>query len=161
MTVPHVRRVSGPVVEVDDLDAGMLELVEVGEARLPGEVIALDGKAATLQVYAYTGGLRPGDPVVGTGHPLRAELGPGLLGGVFDGLLRRLSGAGETLRDGGIGATLERDRRWRFTPRMSAGEAVEEGAILGEVPETAAVAFRLTVPVGVRGTVSGSPAPPR
>jgi V/A-type H+/Na+-transporting ATPase subunit A len=76
VSVGRVRRVNGPAVEVDDLVAGMLELVEVGEARLPGEVIALDGNVATVQVYAYTGGVRPGDPVSGTGHPLRAELGP-------------------------------------------------------------------------------------
>jgi V/A-type H+-transporting ATPase subunit A len=153
VTAPVVRRVNGPVVEVDGIDAGMLELVEVGEDRLPGEVIALDGATATVQVYAYTGGLRPGDPVVGTGYPLRAELGPGLLGGVFDGLLRRLSGAGELLLDGGIGTTLDHERRWQFTPAVSAGEVVETGAVLGDVPETAAIAFRATAPPGVHGTV--------
>ena len=152
MSAGRVRRVNGPVVEVDDLAAGMLELVEVGEARLPGEVIALEGSVATVQVYAYTGGVRPGDPVSGTGHPLRAELGPGLLGGVFDGMLRRLSGAGEMLRDGGRGDTLEHDRRWRFTPLVSAGDRVEAGTILGEVPETGAITFRASVPQGVGGT---------
>ena len=116
MSSRHVRRVNGPVVEVDGLESAMLELVEVGEARLPGEVIALDGPVATVQVYAYTGGVRPGDPVVSTGHPLRAELGPGLLGGVFDGMLRRLCGAGEIAARRGLGATLDRDRRWQFTP---------------------------------------------
>ncbi len=153
MSAGHVRRVNGPIVEVDDLAAAMLELVEVGEARLPGEVIALDGSVATVQVYAYTGGVRPGDVVSGTGSPLRAELGPGLLGGVFDGMLRRLSGAGETLRDGGRSDTLEHDRRWRFQPLVSAGDRVEEGAILGEVPETGAITFRVSVPHGGGGTV--------
>jgi len=153
MSTGYVRRVNGPVVEADGLAAGMLELVEVGRDRLPGEVIALDGGTATIQVYAYTGGLGPGDPVVRTGHPLRAELGPGLLGGVFDGMLRRLSGAGETLFDGGRGVTLERERLWSFTPLASVGDSVEEGSILGEVPETAAIAYRVSVPPGGGGTI--------
>ena len=153
MSAGRVRRVNGPVVEVDGLEAGMLELVEVGEARLPGEVIALDGAVATVQVYAYTGGLRPGDSVAGTSNPLRAELGPGLLGGVFDGLLGRLSGAGETLQDGGRARTLDRDRRWLFTPLVAEGDRVEAGAILGEVPETAAITFRVLAPPGHGGTI--------
>jgi len=153
MSTGRVRRVNGPVVEADDLAAGMLELVEVGHDRLPGEVIALDGPTATVQVYAYTGGLKPGDPVARTGHPLRAELGPGLLGGVFDGMLRRLSGAGETLLDGGQGVTLERERRWRFTPLAAVGDRVEAGTILGEVPETAAITYRVSVQPGGGGTI--------
>ena len=153
MSAGHVRRVNGPVVEAEGLGAGMLELVEVGDARLPGEVIALDGGVATIQVYAYTGGVRPGDPVAASGHPLRAELGPGLLGGVFDGMLRRLSGAGELLDDGGGADTLDHDRRWPFAPLVAAGGTVTEGALLGEVPETGAIAFRVTVPHGVAGTL--------
>ncbi len=153
MSTGRVRRVNGPVVEADDLDAGMLELVEVGDDRLPGEVIALAGSVATVQVYAYTGGVRPGDPVTRTGHPLRAELGPGLLGSVFDGMLRRLSGAGETLYDGGRGVTLEHERRWPFTPLASIGASVEAGSILGEVPETAAITYRVSVPPGSGGTI--------
>jgi V/A-type H+-transporting ATPase subunit A len=153
MSAGRVRRVNGPVVEAEYLAAGMLELVEVGESRLPGEVIALNGAVATVQVYAYTGGIRPGDPVSGTGQPLRAELGPGLLGGVFDGMLRRLSGAGELLHDGGQGVTLDHERRWRFTPVVSTGDCVEAGAVLGEVPETGAIIFRATVPEGAAGTI--------
>jgi V/A-type H+-transporting ATPase subunit A len=148
-----VRRVNGPVVQVADLRAAMFELVEVGANRLPGEVIALDGTVGTVQVYAYTGGLRPGDPVRETGHPLRAELGPGLLGGVFDGMLRRLSDAGDQLTDGGIGEALDRSRRWPFAPRVSVGSALQGGAVLGEVPETDAIVHRVMVPHGVAGTV--------
>ena len=90
-----VRRVNGPVVEVEGLESAMLDLVQVGRREAARRGDRLDGPVATVQVYAYTGGLRPGDPVVSTGHPLRAELGPGLLGGVFDGMLRPLAGAGE------------------------------------------------------------------
>ena len=66
----------------------MLELVEVGDDRLPGEVVSIREESSTVQVYEYTGGLRPGTAVVGHGRPLSVALGPGLLGGVFDGILR-------------------------------------------------------------------------
>jgi len=148
-----VHRVSGPVLEVEGLEPGMLELVEIGEARLPGEVISLAGQYATVQVYAYTGGVRPGDAVVATGHPLRATLGPGLLGGVFDGMLRRLSGAPALLADGARLPTLDERREWSFTPTAAPGGRVEPGAVLGEVPETEAIAFRARVPHGVSGTL--------
>jgi len=141
------------VLEVEGLAPEMLELVEVGEGRLPGEVIALRNGRATVQVYAYTGGVRPGDPVSGTGHPLRATLGPGLLGGIFDGMLRRLSGASVLLGDGERPGTLDEERRWAFTPVVSAGDEVSPGAVLGEVPETAAIAFRALVPPGAGGTL--------
>ncbi|MGZ4400299.1 MAG: V-type ATP synthase subunit A, partial [Gaiellaceae bacterium] len=96
----------------------MLELVEVAEARLPGEVIAIDGRVATVQVYEHTGGVRPGEPARGTGSPLLATLGPGLLGGVFDGMLRRLSGGPDTVAPGMSSATLPPDRRWSFSPAV-------------------------------------------
>ena len=149
----RVHRVSGPVLEVEGLAPEMLELVEVGEARLPGEVISLRNGRATVQVYAYTGGVRPGDPVVATGHPLRATLGPGLLGGIFDGMLRRLSGAATLLGDGARPGTLDEERRWPFTPVVSAGQDVGAGAVLGEVQETEAIVFRALVPPGVAGTL--------
>ena len=148
----RVRRVNGPVIEVEGLETAMLDLVEVGEAKLPGEVIALKARIATVQVYSYTGGVRPGDLVVTTGQPLRAELGPGLLGGVYDGMLRRLSGAEQMLRPGAHPLTLDRETRWPFSPRRSAGDVVAAGAVLGEVPETEAITFRALVPPGLAGT---------
>ena len=125
-----VLRVDGPVVEVSGLDtAAMLDLVEVGAARLPGEVIALVDGVATVQVYEYTGGLRPGEEVVSSGRPLTAELGPGLLGGVFDGMLRRLADADEFLAPGGrLSPTLAREPRFEFAPRVAAGAEVGPGA---------------------------------
>jgi V/A-type H+-transporting ATPase subunit A len=145
-----VTRVNGPVVEVEALDASMLDLVEVGDGRLPGEVIALDRGHATVQVYEYTGGVRPGDPVVGTGSPLVAELGPGLLGGVFDGMLRRLSGAPALLEPGVAAATLDRERRFPFAPAARRGQEVTAGALLGTCPE-GALQHRVLVPAGVSG----------
>jgi V/A-type H+-transporting ATPase subunit A len=147
----RVRRVNGPVVEVEGFDdVSMLELVEVGEARLPGEVIALDGPRATVQVYEYTGGLRPGVPAKPSGAPLTAELGPGLLGGVFDGMLRRLDGAGDWIRTGARLETLSHDRRWSFEPVDCPAE-VQPGTLLGRVSEAVAIEHRAVVPPGVAG----------
>jgi V/A-type H+-transporting ATPase subunit A len=151
LTTGEIRRVNGPVVEVDGVELGMLDLVAIGPARLPGEVIGIDGPVATVQVYEDTGGLRPGDPVETTGSPLTAELGPGLVGGVFDGMLRRLSGAADLLAPGSHRETLDRDRPWAFVPRVRAGSTAAPGTLLGRCPETVAIEFRALVPAGVSG----------
>ena len=154
MTAPTVTRVSGPVVEIDGMGAAhLLELVEVGPKRLAGEVISLRGDRAVVQLHEYTGGLGPGAPASLGGGPLTAELGPGLLGGIFDGMLRRLEDLGERLPPGARAPTLSRDRRWRFTPRVREGDGVGAGAVLGSVPETVAIEARVLVPPGVAGTV--------
>ena len=153
MSEPTIVRVNGPVVEVDGFEGvGMLELVEVGDARLPGEVIALDGRRATVQVYEYTGGLRPGEKAAASGAPLSAELGPGLLGGVFDGMLRRLDGAGDWIRPGLRLGTLLPDRRYAFEP-ASIESPVGAGTLLGRVAESSAVEHRVLVPPGVEGVL--------
>ncbi len=147
-----VLRVNGSVVEATAMHgAGMLEIVAVGERGLPGEVIAVDGERATIQVYEYTGGLTPGEPVVGSGLPLSAELGPGLLGGVFDGMLRSLATAPAFLTGGAGAVSLPRDRSWPFAPSASAGRDVAPGDELGSVPETTAIAHRIVVPPGLAG----------
>ncbi len=149
-----VVRVNGPVVEVTGLRrASMLELVEVGRARLPGEIVALERDTATVQVYEYTGGLRPGEQVRASGGSLAAELGPGLLGGVFDGMLRRLEGASEFLEVGERPATLDRSLKWGFEPLVAEGDTVEAGSVLGRVPETPAVEHRVLVPPDVAGRI--------
>ncbi len=154
MTAPTVTRVSGPVVEIDGMGAAhLLELVEVGPKRLAGEVISLRGERAVVQLHEYTGGLGPGASAALGGGPLTAELGPGLLGGIFDGMLRRLEDLGERLPPGARAPTLSRDRRWHFTPRVREGDGVGAGAVLGSVPETVAIEARVLVPPGVAGTV--------
>ncbi|HEY7250035.1 MAG TPA: V-type ATP synthase subunit A [Methylomirabilota bacterium] len=151
---PSVARVSGPIVEVDGLlEARLLDLVELGPSRLVGEVISLRGDLAVVQAHEYTGGLEPGASAWLGGGPLVAELGPGLLGGVFDGMLRRLDGLGERLGPGTRAPTLPPDRRWRFTPRVRAGEKVVGGAVLGTVPESAAIEARVLAPPQLMGTV--------
>ncbi|HET9322375.1 MAG TPA: V-type ATP synthase subunit A [Gaiellaceae bacterium] len=153
MSAASVVRVNGPVVEVAGFEGvGMLELVEVGPDRLPGEVIALDGDRATVQVYEYTGGLEPGAPATAGGAPLSAELGPGLLGGVFDGMLRRLDGAGDRIRAGARLETLSPERRWAFVPANGLSRAAP-GTQLGRVEEAAAAEHRVLCPPGVGGEV--------
>ena len=152
MSVGTVLRVNGPVIEAAGLAAAIGHLVEVGSAGLPGEVIALAADVATVQVYEHTGGLRPGEPVRPTGRPLTAELGPGLIGHVFDGMLRRLTGAGDLLRT----ARLERlptDARFAFVPAASRGAQLAAGSLLGRLQETVAVEYRALVPPGAAGAL--------
>lgn len=153
----NVVRVNGPLVEVQGLaGVAMFDLVRVGDAGLPGEVIDINEELATVQVYEYTGGLRPGDTALATGGPLSAELGPGLLGGIFDGLLRVLHRAGEWLTPGEATRGLPRDRPWRFTPAVRTGDEVASGTVLGDVAPlegASAVPLRALVPVGVEGGI--------
>lgn len=149
----RVTRVSGPLVEVAGLpEAAMLDLVELGPRGLPGEIVAIRGDAATVQAYEYTGGLRPGDTVRARGAPLSAPLGPHLLGGVFDGLLRPLATAGPWLEPGGIRPEGPA-RCWEFTPEIDRGAIVGPGTRVGTVHVPGPVPYRVLVPPGVRGRV--------
>ncbi len=150
-----ITRVNGPVVDLHtDGGLAMLDLVEIGPRRLPGEVIALNGAVATVQVYEYTGGLRPGDEVVSTGGPLAVDLGPGLLGGVFDGVLRPLRSASTWIEPGSTTRSAQAEnRRWNFTPSATGGEQLSEGASLGVVVESPAIDHHVLVPPGAGGRV--------
>lgn len=154
----RIRRVSGPLVEVSGLaDVSMLELVALGPDRIAAETIAVNGTDATLQAYEYTGGLKAGDAAEGTGHQLSALLGPGLLGQVFDGLLRPLSSAPMWLTADREDAAEDRqvlDRQWQFVPQAALGDALSPGDVLGTVPGAGSVQFRVLVPPGVSGTVT-------
>ncbi len=149
---PRVVRVNGSLVEIDGLDhVALLDLVEVGALHLAGEVVAVRGTRATAEIHEYTGGLACGAPARDLHHPLSARLGPGLLGGVFDGLLRPLAAADVFLRPG---STPEADgRSWNFRPRVGVGDAVAEGQVLGVVSEGVGFEHRLLVPRGCAGNV--------
>jgi len=135
----------------------MNEMVEIGDERLVGEVIGLDEDLATIQVYEDTTGLRPGADVYAKGLPLYVELGPGLLGGIFDGIQRPLEVLrerwGDFIRRGKTGTALPGDRVWQFTPSVRPGAMVSSGEILGEVPESKLITHRIMVPPGVQGTL--------
>jgi V/A-type H+-transporting ATPase subunit A len=138
-------------------------VTEVGQAGLAGEVIRLDGPDAVIQVYEDASGLTAGEPVTDTREPLRAELGPGLLGSIFDGTQRPLTvlaRAGEDpwgrpmIARGLSAPALDRDRSWEFDPAVDVGEPVGAGDTLGTVQESAQFTHRILVPPGVDGIVT-------
>ena len=148
----RIVRVNGPLVEVADLTGvAMHDIVELGEQLLPGEAVAIRGDVTTVQAYEYTGGLAPGHPARSRGEPLSARLGPGLLGGIFDGLLRPLDGAPAWLEPGHPFAA-PGDRLFSFTPEAAAGDSVGDGDTLGSVAASG-IAYRVVVPPGLGGIV--------
>jgi V/A-type H+-transporting ATPase subunit A len=161
-----IWRVAGPVVIARGLSGVRLyNVVRVGDAALPGEVIRLDGDRATIQVYEDTAGLRIGEPVLDTGRPLEVELGPGLLGHIFDGTQRPLEVLardgddpfGRPLIPRGVEVpALDRERSWAFVPRVREGAAVRPGDLLGVVAETAALEHRILVPPQRGGIVTAT-----
>ena len=141
--VGHVSRVVGPVVESRGIeDVEMLELVFVGAERLVGEVVRIAGDSAWIQVYEDTTGLRAGAPVYGQGEPLSAELGPGLVGGIYDGVQRPLdvlrARMGDFVAKGVHVPALDRERKWNFAPAVEAGARV--GGCAGSAAGQRAVA---------------------
>ena len=151
-TSGRVTRVAGPLVELSGLgDVAVFEVVEVGGDRLAGEIVAIEGDQVTAQVYEYTGGLAPGSAARPRGEPLSAHLGPGLLGGVFDGVLRPLSGAATWLRPG-----TQDDRatdRFRFRPTAAVGDQLRPGDRLGSATGDRGIDEAVTVPPGTSGLV--------
>jgi len=151
-----VVRIAGSVVEASGMtDAIMHELVEVGQKQLIGEIIRLDGDRATIQVYQNTGGLKPEEEVLGTGNPLSVELGPGLVGKVFDGIERPLETVkeltGPFIVQTGAVPPLSRDKKWSFNPEAILGMKVSGGDLLGTVKETDLIEHRILVPPNVQG----------
>lgn len=149
----RVVRVSGPLVEVAGLSrVAMAELVTLGHRRILGEVVAVRDGVATVQAYEYTGGLCVGHPVSALGRPLSARLGPHLLGGVFDGLLRPLTGAPTWLTASGPDPAPENAVRvWR--PQATVGMHVSEGSVLGTLVDAGPIEHRVLVPSGRGGEV--------
>lgn len=153
-----INWISGPVVKVSQ--AGKLhlnEMVEVGPEKLIGEVIELEENTATIQVYEDTTGLKPGMPVSSKGLPLYVELGPGLIGTIFDGLQRPLTSLetlwGTFLQRGKGALALDREKIWHFKPQIKIGDIVKGGEIIGVVPETHILNRYILVPPDVSGKV--------
>jgi V/A-type H+-transporting ATPase subunit A len=151
-----IIQVSGPVIEADGMSkAKMHEMVEVGKEHLIGEIIRLEGDVATIQVYENTSGLKPTEEVVGTGAPLSAELGPGLLGNIYDGIQRPLEyireKTGPFIKRGTKTAALRPNKLWSFKPKLKVGTNVIAGDIIGTVKETDLIEHRILVPPNVQG----------
>ncbi len=154
-----IKKVAGPLVIAEGMkDANMFDVVRVSNERLIGEIIEMHGDKASIQVYEETSGLGPGAPVESTGEPLSVELGPGLIGSIFDGIQRPLDDimqvAGNNLKRGVEVPPLKRDKKWAFKPCVSVGEMVEAGDIIGTVAETELVSHKIMVPSGVSGEVA-------
>ena len=130
--------------------AKMYEVTQVGEEKLIGEVIKLTGDIAFVQVYESTSGLRPGEPVLGTGQPLSTTLGPGMIGTIYDGLQRPLDviakKAGAFITRGVSANSIPFDREWGFAPSVKKGDEIEGGSILGIVQETPLIEHRILAP---------------
>src|SRR3989338_8633555 len=153
-----ICEISGPMVVAKGIGgAKMYSSAIVGEKGLVGEIIRIDNDKATIQVYEDTRGLYLGEKVLTYGKPLTVELGPGLLSGIFDGIQRPLENirneAGDFIKMGVHIKSLDRKRKWRFTPAVKRGDRLEEGDIIGIVKETPKIVNKITVPNGVSGIV--------
>jgi V/A-type H+-transporting ATPase subunit A len=153
-----IIKIAGPVVVAEGMRGSMMyEVVRVGEEKLMGEIIELEGDRATIQVYEETTGLKPGEPVVGTGAQLSVELGPGILKQMYDGVQRPLEvirdETGTFIKRGVDVPSLDREKKWDFTPLVKKGDRVVEGDFLGEVPETELIMHKIMVPPGISGEV--------
>ena len=153
-----IVKVSGPLVVASGLsDANMADVVRVGEQKLIGEILNMNGDSASIQVYEETSGLGPGAVVETTGAPLSVELGPGLIENIYDGIQRPLEEimkiSGATIQRGMQVPALSREKKWDFTPAVEAGAAVAAGDVIGTVQETAVVLHKIMVPVGLKGTI--------
>lgn len=153
-----VFRVVGPVVEIEaSSNLRMLDMVAVGEQRLIGEVVHLKDEYAYVQVYEDTTSVKAGDLVYTEGYPLYVELGPGLLGNIYDGIQRPLEVIKEkqgAYISRGVGVSpLDLQKKWHFRPLCAAGSSVLPGAVLGEVQETPLISHKILVPPDISGTV--------
>src|SRR5688572_1166477 len=162
--VGKITWISGPVVRArGSRNVGMLELVEVGEDRLVGEVIGLKGDQMTVQVYEETAGMQTGAPVFGTGLPLSVELGPGLIQSIYDGVQRPLplieQAMGSFISRGARFDPISREKRWKYTSNVKVGDEVKGGAILGVAMETDTFEHRVMVHPDDAGTITWVAAP--
>ena len=154
-----IVKVSGPLVVATGLkDANMADVVRVGEQRLIGEILNMNGDAASIQVYEETSGLGPGAVVETTGAPMSVELGPGIIENIYDGIQRPLEGimrkAGNNNLPRGVEVpALDREKKWDFTAVARPGDKVTGGDVLGTVQETSVVLHKIMVPPTLSGTI--------
>ncbi len=158
MSTGKILKVAGPLVVAEGMrDANMFDVVRVSSERLIGEIIEMHEDRASIQVYEETSGLGTGEIVESTGEPMSVELGPGLIGSIFDGIQRPLDDimnvSGNNLQRGVEVPSLKRDKIWKFNATAKAGDDVTEGDILGTVQETDIVLHKIMVPIGISGKV--------
>jgi len=153
----EIVEINGPIVTIKLPGVRNSEQVRIGQLGLIGEVISLDGQHAIVQVYESTESLKPGESVQALGHPLSVELGPGLLGQIFDGVQRPLSTifaqSGDYIPRGLQIASLARDKKWHFeaNEQLSIGILLKPGSVLGKVQETQTISHKILVPPDCKG----------
>lgn len=159
MTSGVITKVAGPLVIAEGMrSANMFDVVRVSKQRLIGEIIEMHGDRASIQVYEETSGLGPGELVESTGAPLSVELGPGLIGAIYDGIQRPLEEimkvAGNNLTRGVEVPPLDHKKKWHFVPAVKTGTEVSAGDIIGTVQETHAVSHKIMVPNKMSGRIT-------
>ena len=155
----EIYGINGPVVTVKGgRGLAMMDMVNVGEEGLVGEVVGVNGDITTVQVYEDTAGLMPGQPVTGQGAPMSITLGPGLLCNIFDGIARPLrlieEKSGPFIGRGLNIPTLDESRKWDTTVTVKAGDTLSPGALYAQCQETPLILHRCLVPAGLSGTVT-------
>ena len=159
MSTGVIKKVAGPLVVASGMrDENMLDVVRVSDEQLIGEIIEIHGDEASVQVYEETQGLGPGEPVVSTNMPLSVELGPGLIGSIYDGIQRPLNkimeATGSNLLGRGVQVPpLDEEKKWEFVPTVAKGDELVAGDVFGTVQETPVVQQKIMVPYGISGKV--------
>ncbi len=154
-----IKKVAGPLVIAKGMrDASIRDVCHVSDKNLTGEIIEMHGDEASIQVYEETSGLGPGEPVESLGYPMSVELGPGIISSIYDGIQRPLEKikevTGSNLLQRGVSVpSLDRDKKWHFTPTVKPGDEVVYGDVIGTVQETEIVLHKIMVPKGAEGTV--------
>ncbi len=154
----YIESIAGPVVKCGGLPSvRMYEVVRVGKEKLIGEVIEVSEDICTVQCYEETSGLAPGEPVITTGDTLSVELGPGLIGSIYDGIQRPLPDlrdlSGDFITRGLTVEGLDKTKKWKFHPTVKVGDKVIPGDIIGEVPETGIITSKIMIPLGIEGEI--------
>jgi V/A-type H+-transporting ATPase subunit A len=158
ITEGKIIKIAGPVITANGMrGTQMYEMVKVGANKLIGEIIELEGDTATIQVYEETAGMKPGEIVESTGGPLSVELGPGIIGSIFDGIQRPLKTikdlAGDYIERGIDVPALPKDKKWKFTPTVKINDELKGGDVIGEVQETSTVKQKIMIPPNLSGTL--------
>ncbi|QCX33033.1 V-type ATP synthase subunit A [Caloramator sp. E03] len=153
-----ITYINGPVIKADNMEMfKMREMVTVGEKRLIGEVISIDGDIGTVQVYEETTGLRVGEKIESTGKPLSVKLGPGIIGNIFDGIQRPLSfiyeKSGGFISEGIGLASIDLTKKWEVSIKVKEGDIINEGSIFGTVQETPLIVHKLMIPPDISGKI--------
>ncbi len=154
-----IKRINGSLVIAEGIsNAKIGDVVHIGDLKLIGEVVRVVGGDIAIQCYEDTSGIRPGEQIISTRMPMVAELGPGLMGGIFDGLefseIEIWNLIGPFMKRGVKVTPLDRKKKWNFVPKVKKGDKIISGDIIGTVQETSVIEHRIMIPPGIKGTIT-------